>query len=147
MRTWGFTADAAADGEEALAILQTAVEKGGPLPDLMLLDLNVPKLDGRELLARVKRDPEVLHVPIVVLTSSTNDADIRTSYRLHANCYIKKPAEFGRLSSMMRMVHDFWLYRGDAGFVRARLAATRRRRLRGSPRTRACATRSPRIWP
>jgi len=98
----------ASDGEEALRVLR-ASDDGHPPPDLILLDLNLPKLDGRELLARVKRDPHLRHIPVIVLTSSTRESDVRTCYGLHASCYLNKPGEFRQLAAMMKAIHDFWL--------------------------------------
>ena len=98
----------ASDGEEALRVLR-ASDDGHPLADLILLDLNLPKLDGRELLARVKQDPDLRHIPVFVLTSSTRESDVRTCYGLHASCYLNKPGEFRQLAAMMKAIHDFWL--------------------------------------
>ena len=98
----------ATDGEEALRVLR-ASDDGHRPPDLILLDLNLPKIDGRELLARVKQDPDLCHIPVIVLTSSTRESDVRTCYGLHASCYLNKPGEFRQLAAMMKAIHDFWL--------------------------------------
>jgi CheY-like chemotaxis protein len=94
----------AGDGEEALE----ALRRDRP-PDLILLDLNLPKLDGRELLARLKGNPKLRQIPVLILTSSTNHGDILTTYQLHANCYLSKPVGFEELAATLRAVHDFWL--------------------------------------
>jgi CheY-like chemotaxis protein len=77
-------------------------------PDLILLDLNLPVKDGREVLEEIKTDPDLRHIPVVVFTSSEADEDILKSYELHANCYIVKPVEFDRLVSVVRAIREFW---------------------------------------
>jgi CheY-like chemotaxis protein len=99
-----------ADGEEAMAFLRN---KGpfaaAPRPDLILLDLNLPKKDGREVLAEVKSDPSLKLIPVVILTTSRSDRDILESYNLHANCYISKPVDLLQFMEVVRTIEDFWL--------------------------------------
>jgi chemotaxis family two-component system response regulator Rcp1 len=82
---------------------------GCPRPDLILLDLNLPKKDGREVLAEIKADPGLKQIPVVVLTTSDAEEDILQSYDLHANCYVTKPVDVQQLFQVMRMVEGFWL--------------------------------------
>ena len=100
----------ARDGEEALAVLQRRGEHAtAPRPDLILLDLNLPKKDGREVLAIVKEDPDLRRIPVVVLTTSSAEVDILKSYELHANCYITKPVDLGQFVAVVKSIDDFWL--------------------------------------
>ncbi len=98
------------DGEEAIDYLRgkgrftTAVR-----PDLILLDLNLPRKDGREVLADVKADPLLQNIPVVILTSSSAEADIAKSYSLKANCYIIKPVDLDQFVSVVRSIENFWL--------------------------------------
>lgn len=98
------------DGVAALAFLH---RKGGyvraPRPDLILLDLNLPKKSGREVLAEIKNDPKLRCIPVVVLTTSSADEDILRAYDLHANCYITKPVDFEQFSRVIHAIEDFWL--------------------------------------
>ena len=96
----------ARDGEEALAFLR---REGEPRPDLILLDLNLPRRDGREVLKEIKSDPKLQMIPVVVLTTSAADADIIKSYQLHANCYITKPVDLEQFITVVRSIDDFWL--------------------------------------
>lgn len=96
------------DGERALEILRGEGARRG-LPDLVILDLNLPKLDGREVLTEIKTDPALQHLPVIVLTSSTSPADILASYRLHANCFLTKPANFSKLETLLKGIEHFWL--------------------------------------
>ncbi len=99
-----------ADGEEAIEFLrQTGRHTEAPRPDIVLLDLNLPRLDGREVLANVKSDPDLAKIPIIVLTSSTAEQDIEESYGLHANCYISKPVDFTEFIQAVRSLEGFWL--------------------------------------
>lgn len=99
-----------ADGEEAIEFLrQTGRHTEAPRPDIVLLDLNLPRLDGREVLANVKSDPDLAKIPIIVLTSSTAEQDIEESYGLHANCYISKPVDFTEFIHAVRSLEGFWL--------------------------------------
>ena len=100
----------AKDGEEAIDFLNQKEDfQNVPLPDLILLDLNLPKKSGREVLADIKKDPNLKHIPVVVLTTSEADEDILNSYRLHANCYITKPVEFDKFLDIIKKIEDFWL--------------------------------------
>lgn len=98
------------DGVEALAYLRQEGEYAdAPRPDLILLDLNLPKKDGREVLAEVKADPQLKRIPVVVLTTSSADEDILRSYDLHANCYVTKPVDLDRFITVVRSIEGFWL--------------------------------------
>jgi len=98
------------DGEAAMAFLhQEGGYAGKPLPDLILLDLNLPKKDGREVLSEVKSDPNLAHIPVVILTSSKSETDIVRSYRLQANCYITKPVDLEQFVEVVRSIDAFWL--------------------------------------
>jgi chemotaxis family two-component system response regulator Rcp1 len=100
----------AADGVEALAFLrQEGKFKGAKRPDLILLDLNLPKMDGRQLLATIKEDSALKRIPVVVLTTSKAEEDVLKSYNLHANCYIPKPVDLDRFITVVRTIDDFWL--------------------------------------
>jgi two-component system, chemotaxis family, response regulator Rcp1 len=98
------------DGEAAMAFLHREDEYAGkPMPDLILLDLNLPRKDGREVLAEVKADQRLKHIPVVILTSSKSEADIARSYNLQANCYITKPVDLEQFIKVVRCIDDFWL--------------------------------------
>jgi chemotaxis family two-component system response regulator Rcp1 len=98
------------DGVEALRCLrQEGNFRGTGKPDLILLDLNLPKKDGRQVLEEIKDDPELRRIPVVVLTTSKADEDILRSYDLHANCYISKPVDLDRFIEVVRSIEDFWL--------------------------------------
>jgi CheY-like chemotaxis protein len=100
----------AADGVEALAFLRREAGFGdAPRPDVILLDLNLPKKDGREVLREIKADERLRQIPVIVLTTSKAEEDILRSYKLHANCYITKPVDFGQFIGVVRSVEDFWL--------------------------------------
>ena len=100
----------AGDGESGLdAIYCRGDFAEGPAPDIVLLDLNLPKKDGREILAEVKADESVRHIPIVVLTSSQAEEDVLRSYKLSANSYIAKPVDFDRFMEIIKRLEDFWL--------------------------------------
>ena len=97
------------DGIEALAFLKHEGRHAKtPRPDIILLDLNLPRMDGRELLARIKTDPNLLRIPVVILTTSKSEVDILKSYDLHANCYITKPVGFDQLINIVKSVEEFW---------------------------------------
>jgi two-component system, chemotaxis family, response regulator Rcp1 len=97
------------DGVEALAFLRREGKHAGARrPDLMLLDLNLPKKDGREVLAEVKEDPDLRTIPVVVLTTSDADTDVIRSYELHANAYVRKPVDFDAFIEVVRTIEDFW---------------------------------------
>ena len=98
------------DGEQALRFLRREQEFAGmPRPDLVLLDLNLPRLDGREVLAAIKKDPDLKQIPVVVLTSSRADEDLLKAYDSHANCYISKPVGFEDFMQVIRSIENFWL--------------------------------------
>ena len=98
------------DGVEALAFLRNqGPYTDAPRPDLMLLDLNLPRKDGREVLAEIKEDPSLRRIPVVVLTTSEAEADVLKSYALHANCYITKPVDLEQFISVIGTIEDFWL--------------------------------------
>ena len=98
------------DGVEALQFLrQQAHYAEKPRPDLVLLDLNLPKMDGGEVLAEVKRDPALARIPVVILTTSAAEADVLRAYDLHANAYITKPVDLSQFIEVVRSVENFWL--------------------------------------
>jgi chemotaxis family two-component system response regulator Rcp1 len=98
------------DGVEAMAFLRQEGPHADALrPDLILLDLNLPRMDGREVLAHVKTDDDLKMIPVVILTTSEAEADIVKSYRLQANCYLVKPVLFDDFVSLVRSINDFWL--------------------------------------
>ncbi len=98
------------DGVEALAFLRHEGEyRGTPVPDIILLDLNMPRKDGREVLAEIKADPKLRFIPVVVLTTSEAENDIVKSYELHANCYITKPVDLDKFTKIVHTIEDFWL--------------------------------------
>ena len=98
------------DGEEALNFLKRRGEyEFEPHPDLILLDLNLPKLNGQEILAEIKKDEELKRIPVIVLTSSTEENDIYKSYNLNANCYISKPVDLDNFIKVIRSIENFWL--------------------------------------
>jgi two-component system, chemotaxis family, response regulator Rcp1 len=102
--------DVVKDGVEALAYLRQQGEYAGkPLPDLILLDLNLPRMDGREVLAAIKADERLRLIPVVVLTTSKAEQDILRSYRLHANCFISKPVDFEKFAEVVKVIDSFWL--------------------------------------
>ncbi len=103
------TIEVVVDGVEALAyLLRQGVHAQAPPPDLILLDLNLPKMGGREVLAEIKRHPSLRSIPVVVLTSSDAEQDISRSYELGANCYVTKPVGLGAFQSIVRAVEGFW---------------------------------------
>src|ERR1700682_651044 len=98
------------DGIEAMAFLRReGAYNRAPRPDFILLDLNLPRMDGREVLAAIKQDDARRTLPTVSLTTSEEEADIVKSYQLHANCYLKKPVQFDAFESLVRSINDFWL--------------------------------------
>ena len=99
-----------ADGVEATRFLRREGEYAdAPRPDLILLDLNLPRKDGREVLADIKGDPDLCDIPIVVLTTSSADEDIVRSYKLHANAYVTKPVDFNRFIEVVRQIDEFFV--------------------------------------
>ena len=100
----------AADGVEALEFLHRRGKfAGAPRPDLVLLDLNLPRKDGREVLEEIKADSSLKRIPIVVLTTSNAEEDVVRAYDLHANCYITKPVDFRQFITVVQSIEDFWL--------------------------------------
>jgi len=98
------------DGVEAMAFLRKQGKYAQvPRPDVILLDLNLPRKDGREVLAEVKEDPDLRRIPVVILTVSNAEEDILKSYNLHANCYITKPLDLNQFLKVVRSIESFWL--------------------------------------
>lgn len=98
------------DGAAALDFLyMKAPYAGVPRPDLILLDLNLPKKSGREILAAIKSDPDLKTIPVVILTTSKSEEDVLRAYSLHANCYISKPVGFEQFTGIVRSIESFWL--------------------------------------
>jgi chemotaxis family two-component system response regulator Rcp1 len=99
----------AGNGDEALDFLYRRGEyRDSPRPDLIMLDLNLPKKDGREVLAEIKNDPDLKTIPVVVITTSKSEEDIVKSYNLHANCYITKPVQLNQFFEVVKNIEDFW---------------------------------------
>ena len=97
------------DGVAAIEFLQRSeTDPRAPRPDLILLDLNLPRKDGREVLAEIKASPTLKQIPVVVLTTSSAEKDVLESYGHHANCYITKPIDFGKFVEVVRQVEAFW---------------------------------------
>jgi chemotaxis family two-component system response regulator Rcp1 len=100
----------ATDGQQALAFLRKEGDfADAPRPDLMLLDLNLPRMDGRETLAEIKKDHNFRRIPVIVLTTSDAESDILASYNLHANCFITKPVDLDEFMEVVRAIQSFWL--------------------------------------
>jgi two-component system, chemotaxis family, response regulator Rcp1 len=100
----------ASDGVEAMAFLRRqAAHVHAPRPDLILLDLNLPKMDGREVLFLIKEDADLKTIPTVILTTSDAEADIVKSYQLQANCYLTKPVQLDAFENLVKSINDFWL--------------------------------------
>jgi CheY-like chemotaxis protein len=100
----------AGDGMEAMEFLyQQGRFAHSPRPDLVLLDLNLPRKDGRDVLAEIKGHPSLKTIPVVILTTSASDVDIESSYLLHANCYISKPVDMEGFLTVVKSIDDFWL--------------------------------------
>jgi chemotaxis family two-component system response regulator Rcp1 len=98
------------DGVEAMAFLRReGLHVDAPRPDLILLDLNLPKMDGREVLARIKEEHSLRMIPTVILTTSESEADIVKSYQLSANCYLTKPVQLDAFENLVKSINDFWL--------------------------------------
>lgn len=98
------------DGEEALLFLKKVGKyKDAKSPDIILLDLNLPKKDGRQVLAEIKTDPTLMLIPVIVLTTSSAEKDILNMYAIHANCYITKPVDFDQFINVVRSIENFWL--------------------------------------
>jgi two-component system, chemotaxis family, response regulator Rcp1 len=102
----------ASDGVEAMAFLRSeGIYADAPRPDLILLDLNLPKMDGREVLKEIKRDRNLATIPTIILTTSDDEADVLISYQLQANCYLRKPAHWDAFDNLVRSINAFWLTR------------------------------------
>lgn len=100
----------ASDGVEAMEFLNNVgVHSEAPRPDLILLDLNMPRMDGREVLARIKQHGVLRTIPTVILTTSDAEADIEKSYQLQANCYLRKPVQLDAFERLVRNINEFWL--------------------------------------
>jgi chemotaxis family two-component system response regulator Rcp1 len=98
------------DGVEAMAFLRRDGDyANAPRPDIILLDLNLPRKDGREVLHEIKEDDSLRRIPVVILTTSDDEHDILESYNLHANCYITKPVDLNRFVTIIKNIEDFWL--------------------------------------
>ncbi len=97
------------DGAQALALLRERLQRGEPLPDLVLLDLNLPGLDGRELLAALKGAPGLRRIPVIVLTTSRAEADVLACYELHANSFVAKPMDLDSFERVAEAISRFWL--------------------------------------
>ncbi|HWQ45760.1 MAG TPA: response regulator [Longilinea sp.] len=99
----------ARDGLEAMAFLHAESPfEAATKPDLILLDLNLPKKDGREVLAEIKADPDLKRIPVVILTTSKSEEDVLRSYNLHANCFIVKPVDLDQFLKVVKSIEDFW---------------------------------------
>ncbi|KQX49215.1 response regulator [Paenibacillus sp. Root444D2] len=98
------------DGEEALAYLRREGSyQEAIMPDIILLDLNLPKINGTEVLAEIKKDPQLKYIPVIILTTSEAEQDILRAYDLHANCYITKPVNLEQFLTVVRSIENFWL--------------------------------------
>ena len=98
------------DGVEAMAFLRREGSHArAPRPDLILLDLNLPRKDGRQVLKEIKDEPTLRNIPVVVLTTSKGEEDVLRAYDLHANCYVKKPVDFNRFMEVVKSIESFWL--------------------------------------
>ncbi len=98
------------DGEQALDFLYRRGQYAdAEIPDLILLDINLPRIDGKEVLKVIKHDPDLRSIPVVVLTTSESENDIHESYRNHANCYITKPVDLDKFMQVVKCIEDFWL--------------------------------------
>ena len=98
------------DGVSALAFLRReSPYVNAPRPDIILLDLNLPKMDGRELLSHIKADPKLKRIPVVVITSSEAEQDILRTYDLHVNCYVTKPVDLDQFIKVVQSIETFWL--------------------------------------
>lgn len=98
------------DGEEALAYLhKQGVYENAPAPDIILLDINLPKIDGKEVLSTMKRDPILKKIPVIMLTTSSADSDVEDSYANHANCYVIKPVDLNKFMDVIRSIEEYWV--------------------------------------
>lgn len=100
----------AKDGWEAIQFLEKkGVYESASMPDLILLDVNLPKLNGHEVLARIKSNPQIQHIPVIMLTTSSSESDILRSYQNHVNCFITKPVEASNFLDTIAAIEDFWI--------------------------------------
>ena len=98
------------DGEEALLYLRREGKFGDvQLPDIILLDINLPKIDGKEVLTAIKNDPVLRVIPVIMLTTSSADSDIQESYANHANCYVLKPVDLNKFMDVIRSIEEYWI--------------------------------------
>jgi two-component system, chemotaxis family, response regulator Rcp1 len=98
------------DGEEAMSYLRREGKNtSAPRPDLILLDLNLPRKSGREVLAEIKGDQDLKRIPVVIMTTSKSEQDVFQAYNLHANCYVTKPVDLDQFIGVVRQIEDFWL--------------------------------------
>lgn len=97
------------DGDAAIKYLEKAKNGEGNVPDLILLDINLPKVDGKEVLSYIKNDFHLKKVPVVMLTTSSSETDITDAYSNHANCYITKPVDFNKFFDIIKAIEDFWI--------------------------------------
>lgn len=98
------------DGEEALSYLyREGRYVDAEMPDIIFLDINLPRIDGKEVLAKIKNDDRLKFIPVVILTTSESENDIMESYSNHANCYITKPVDFNKFLQVVNMIKDFWI--------------------------------------
>lgn len=103
------TLHVARDGEEATEFLfRKGKHADAPRPDIIILDLNLPRKDGREVLAEIKADKELKRIPVVILTTSKSEEDVLKSYNLHANCYVTKPLDLDHFIGVVKSIEDFW---------------------------------------
>lgn len=98
------------DGEEALAYLRKqGVYENALAPDIILLDINLPKIDGKEVLSVMKKDPALKAIPVIMLTTSSADSDVKDSYDNHANCYVIKPVDLNKFMEVIRSIEEYWV--------------------------------------
>ncbi|MFZ7114155.1 MAG: response regulator [Bacteroidota bacterium] len=97
------------DGVEAIEFLsKTGKHRNAIIPDLILLDLNLPKMNGFEVLEKIKNDPELKLIPVIVLTTSQSDNDVHACYAMHVNCFVSKPVEYDSFMNVVKSIEDFW---------------------------------------
>lgn len=98
------------DGEEAIAYLRKqGVYENAPAPDIILLDINLPKIDGKEVLSIMKNDPLLKTIPVIMLTTSSADSDVQDAYANHANCYVVKPVDLNKFMEVIRSIEEYWV--------------------------------------
>jgi CheY-like chemotaxis protein len=97
------------DGVQAIDLLKKSARIAGTMPDLILLDINLPKMNGTEVLSIIKSDPDLRRIPVIMLTTSSSEKDILASYNNYANCYITKPVDLDRFMDVVRTIEDFWI--------------------------------------